>query len=75
MLDKMYAFIVQYKTNHDGNAPTVRQIMRSCGLVSTSTTWLRLMELEKKGLIFRIGGQFCIRGATWTPPAQGRGEA
>ncbi len=71
MLDRIARYITDYKLRHDGNAPTIRQIMRACGLASTSTTWLRLRALKAEGRIDIKDGAICVVGATWTPPAQG----
>lgn len=50
---EIYQFIVHYKTQHDGNSPTIRQIQRACGVNSTSVVVSLLSNLELQGLIRR----------------------
>jgi SOS-response transcriptional repressor LexA len=48
---RVYHFIVQYKKGHDGNSPTIREIMDGCELTSTSLVRYYLIELARHGLI------------------------
>lgn len=48
---EMYSFIVNYKMSHDGNSPSVREIMDAVGYKSSSAVFYRLKSLEKSGLI------------------------
>ena len=50
---EIYRFIVDYKAQHDGNSPTLRQIQRACGVNSTSVVVSLLNNLELQGLIRR----------------------
>lgn len=50
---QIYRFIVDYKAQHDGNSPTIRQIQRACGVNSTSVVVSLLDNLELQGLIRR----------------------
>lgn len=50
---EVYRFIVDYKAQHDGNSPTIRQIQRACGVNSTSVVVSLLNNLELQGLIRR----------------------
>lgn len=53
-LDAIFDYIVAYKSAHDGNSPTVRQITAQCGISSTSVTAYNLGRLAADGRI-RIG--------------------
>lgn len=44
-------YIVRYKTGHDGNSPTLRQIMVGCGVSSTSSVVGILRRLRRDGYI------------------------
>lgn len=52
-LERVFGFIVDYKSIHDGNSPTTRQIMDGCHLLSTSTVIYFLEQLELQGCIRR----------------------
>lgn len=68
------AFIVEYKTGHDGNSPALREIGVAIGVKSSSMIDYYLRELERAGLIRRevamaraielVGGQY-----RWENPA------
>jgi SOS-response transcriptional repressor LexA len=66
----VYAFIVQYKFAHDGNSPTVREIMENCHISSKSVASSQLQKLEHDGKI-RLGIQskrarsICVVGGQW----------
>lgn len=69
-LDDIFNFIVTYKRAHDGNSPTVRQIMESCDISSTSVVAYNLARLVVDGRI-RITGNRVTRsievvGGRWT---------
>lgn len=70
-----YQFIVQYKLENDGNTPSLRDIADAIGVASSSTAWRIVQDLEKAGLVERVGkgnGQFVkIVGARWLPPEGG----
>jgi SOS-response transcriptional repressor LexA len=46
-------FIVKYKREHDGNSPTIREIMDDCKISSTSMVFWYLNQLENLGYIRR----------------------
>lgn len=68
---KLFNYIVAYKRAHDGNSPTLRQMMRGIGVNSTSVVHSHLRGLERAGLIRRVkdcprsiqvvGGQWGLR--------------
>lgn len=48
--------IAAYKADHDGVAPTIRELMVAVGLNSTSAVAYQLGRLEAKGFISRAPG-------------------
>jgi SOS-response transcriptional repressor LexA len=70
-LKQLFDFIVRFKTEHDGQSPTVRECMTELGTGSTSYVSYCLDKLERKGLIrFReskaraievVGGRWSYR--------------
>lgn len=69
---KLYDAIVEYKRAHDGNSPTLRELMAPANYASVSAVSNALGRLEKQGLIKLIGKGKARRievvGARWTPP-------
>lgn len=69
---QIYYFLTKYKTMHDGNSPTVREIAKKLKMSSTAIQY-QLDNLERFGLIKRTGMNRarCIRliGGKYTPPA------
>lgn len=72
----IFDFIVRFKTEHQGTAPTVREIAEACDIPTNSVVQHNLKRLQEKGYIERdpesrsrfikvIGGQW-----TYTPPEQ-----
>jgi len=53
MRERLMQFIVDYKTAHDGNSPTYREMMAATGLTTTSMVAYHLEKLEQAGLIER----------------------
>jgi SOS-response transcriptional repressor LexA len=47
----VFKFIVEYKQNHDGNSPTMREIMYGCDITTTSLISFYLGQLERSGKI------------------------
>lgn len=67
---KILKFIIDYKRSHDGNSPTVREIMDGNGVRSSSAMHYILQEMEDEGVI-RFGSAFESRsiqviGGQWT---------
>lgn len=48
---RIFEFIVEYKSQNDGNSPTIREIADGCGISSTSVVNYNLMKLAKFGII------------------------
>jgi len=71
--NRVYQYICRYKSEHDGNSPTVREIMRACGISSTSVALYILRALEDEGRItMRSGGTprgIQVVGGRWEAPA------
>ena len=70
-LNPVYECIVEYKRTHDGNSPSFRDIMRECGISSTSYMQWLLRRMDRNGLIrlhegIRRGVE--IVGGRWVPP-------
>ena len=51
--EQIFAWIVAYKRTHDGNSPTLRELMSGCDLSSLSVTYDCLRHLTAAGLIER----------------------
>jgi len=68
--DRIFAFLVRYKKEHDGNSPSVREIAEGCHIVLSGAHY-HLIRLELENRI-RISGQRSrtieIVGANWQPP-------
>ena len=67
----IFKFICDYKRAHDGNSPTIREIMRACGHPSTSTVYAHLRKLEQQGLIdlqdaYSNSRSLRVVGGQWT---------
>lgn len=58
----VFRYIVEYKKRHDGNSPTVRDIVRHFNISSTSVAAHILANLESLGLIRLTAGQDARRG-------------
>jgi SOS-response transcriptional repressor LexA len=74
-VEAVFDFIVAYKREHDGNSPTIREIMLACGISSTSMVVFYLNKLERRGIIRRpepvFGARYAngieVVGGKWTP--------
>lgn len=73
VLDSLYRYIVAYKAQNDGNAPTMREIVDAGLASSTSVASYRLGILCKQGRI-RMGAQQArtieVVGGRWIPPQE-----
>ena len=47
--DKVVDFVIEYKTEHNGNSPAYEQIMEACGIVSKSHVKYILNKLQEEG--------------------------
>jgi hypothetical protein len=69
-IQMIFDWIVEYKRTHDGNSPTLREMMRACKISSLSVAYNQLRRLERAGLIRFIGGPskprcLAIVGGEW----------
>lgn len=66
--DEIFQFLVDFKTDHDGNAPSMRTIADNCKISSTSVVEYILDDLEKRGKIKRDPDTRQIRvvGGKWS---------
>ena len=55
--DAVYDFIVAYKSKHDGNSPTIREIGVACEISSTAVVSYHLGKLHTEGRIELIRGE------------------
>jgi len=66
----IYGFIIDYKRMHDGNSPTIREIMTGCDVTSTSCVVDLLERLQADGWIhLRRSGLYRgieVIGGKWT---------
>lgn len=73
--NEIFAWIVAYKKEHNGNSPAVFDIMHGCRVSSKSVVFALLRRLEDAGRI-RLGRRCGLArsievvGGTWTPPAR-----
>ena len=67
----VYDFIVRHKRSHDGSSPSVREIMATCDISSTSAVRHLLEGLQFEGLVKLHSRARSIEviGAQWTLPA------
>lgn len=62
----VYKFIVQFKKEHDGNSPAIREIGAACGISSTSAVVYILRNLVRDGRITLWGTRgIMVVGAEW----------
>lgn len=71
---KVWRYILQFKADHDGAMPTVREIQAATKLSSSSVAYYQMRKLETFGYLYRQDGRWCVRGSTWTPPPDFRRE-
>lgn len=67
--------IVMFKSKHDGNSPSIREIGDACGINSTSVVRYHMDRLERFGMIERAGSgheprMIRVIGGCWLPPGQ-----
>lgn len=69
--NRVLNFIISYKTEHDGNSPTLSQICAATDTRSKNTVWEHLVALEEAGIITRPFGtarHIGVIGGKWIPP-------
>jgi SOS-response transcriptional repressor LexA len=65
---RVLAFIVTHKRQHDGCAPMVREIMRGMNFRTPSVVAYYLDLLERRGQIRRVQGEYKICRECRLPP-------
>jgi SOS-response transcriptional repressor LexA len=66
--EEVYRFIVRYKAEHDGIAPTLREIGSAVGINSTSHLNYLIKTLRTDGRLETIDGQprtIMVTGGNW----------
>jgi len=69
--DRILDFIILYKTEHDGNSPSISQICLAVDVASKNTVWEHLVTLEKEKIIARpyaTARHIEVIGGVWIPP-------
>ena len=72
--DRVYAFIVGYKAEHDGISPSYREIAEGCNLSGVSSVLCALNRLADAGRIERVDGSnrsIAVVGGHWSLPEVG----
>lgn len=69
--EEILAFIIRYKREHDGNSPSMREIMRNCNISSNAVAFNVLRRLEREGRIrlehrCGVARSIAIPGGRWT---------
>ena len=54
-IQPIFNWIVEYKTEHDGNSPSLRELMRACNITSSSVASHILRRLARAGKISLTG--------------------
>jgi len=62
---RVFGFVIYYKSNHDGNSPTIRDIVVGADVSSTSVVRHSLLALQRKGLLTYDKGAVSIDGGRW----------
>ena len=55
---EIYNYILDYKSNHDGNSPSIREIMSQTSVNSTSVVQHHLLKMVDMGLIEKVDRKF-----------------
>lgn len=66
---RVLRFVIQYKRDHDGNSPTLREISDGLNIRAVSEVSGLLDELEGAGLVHRRDRRAAyieVVGGTWT---------
>ena len=67
---RVYAFVVAWKRLHDGNSPSMDDVVEGCALLGRYAVMRGLRRLEREGKIKRDGRYKNIEvvGGSWTIP-------
>jgi|GEM_PF-6933070 len=68
-LQQIFGWLVEYKIRHDGNSPSLAEMMRACCISSKSVARNQLERMRRLGLIAFTGAKqarcICIVGGEW----------
>lgn len=67
--DMVLDYIIDYKINHDGNSPSIREIVEAMGMSSSSVGEYYLRKLVAQERISRLAGSarsISVRGGSWS---------
>lgn len=73
-LHPVFDFIVSYKISHDGNSPSIREIMFNFGINSTSMVRAWLIRMQRLGWIhcdYEAPRSIVVTGGQWRLVADG----
>ncbi len=74
---RVYEYILRFKREFDGLAPSLREICMVCGLSSTSQATYHLRRLEEQGKVLLLGGHasrgIMVVGGRWEISAAEKG--
>ena len=68
----VFAFICDWKSSHDGNSPTLDELVAGCGIPQTTLVY-HLLKLQRQGRITldgvpRQARQIRVVGGRWVGP-------
>ena len=68
--EKIFQFIMDFKSQHDGNSPTFREIMDGCDFSSTSVVSFHIEKLIALGRLSMRehdngSRMICVNGGQW----------
>lgn len=61
----VFRWICQFKQDHDGAPPTVREICQQFGWTSSASGQYYLHLLRDTGYLYQKDGRWCVVGAEW----------
>ena len=61
----VFKLFCDFKREHDGAPPTVREINTAFGWSSSASAKNHLKKLERAGLLYRKDRRWCVRGGSW----------
>lgn len=62
---EIYEYILDYKSDHDGCSPTIREICGDLDINSTAIPFHYINRMIERGLLNRIDRKLCVVGGKW----------
>jgi hypothetical protein len=66
---EIFRWIIEYKSQHDGNSPSLTEMMSACCISSRSVARYQLRRMQSAGLIRLAGSKqarsICVVGGEW----------